>query len=478
MVALPDSWHVLSPLDGRYLKQTKELRTYFSEFALMRYRLEVELKYLHALAEASKKCPKALPMPFELLSSKEKLQKIVHNFDKTAMTRIKEIERRTQHDVKALEYYIKEQLEVLGIGACKEFVHIGLTSQDVNNTAIPMSLRDAQKEVLRPELLRLISCLKKCADDWADVSMLSRTHGQPATPTLLGKEIEVFVVRLEQQLEALDQVPFCAKFGGATGGMHAHYVSYPEIDWQQFAKDFVKALGLERSYPTTQIEHYDHLASFFDAWARIATILMDYAKDMWLYISMDYFSLRAEAEEVGSSTMPHKVNPIDFENAEGNLGIARALWRHFSEKLPISRLQRDLTDSTVMRNFGLSFGYLLLALKNLQKGAEKMSPKSERIQQDLSTHWQVVAEGVQVLLRKLGHPTAYETTKDLLQKSKDLTTFKDAIGVHIQKTFPDTAQREACLRTILALTPNTYAEVVSFCIQRSAGLGDEKQEVK
>ena len=455
------SWYALSPLDGRYFKQVEQLRAYFSELSLIRYRVEVEVKYLQVLAEVSKKHPKALPVLQELFSKKKQLQKIADHFDEASMRRVKEIEQRTQHDVKAVEYYIKEQMESLGMGRHKEFVHIALTSQDINNTAIPMSLRDAHHQVLRPELVKLITVLKKSSTRWEEVLMLSHTHGQPATPTCLGKEIKVFVVRLEQQLSVLDKVPFCAKFGGASGGMHAHYAAYPAIDWQQFAEDFVKELGLQRSYPTTQIEHYDHLAAFFDTWGRIATILMDYAKDVWQYISMGYFSLQVHSDEIGSSTMPHKVNPIDFENAEGNLGVARALWRHFSEKLPISRLQRDLTDSTVMRNLGTPFAHLLLALKNLQKGTKKLSPNRETIRNDLSMNWQIVAEAVQVLLRKLGQCSAYEITKDLLKRSKDLTTFKKAVCTYIEKSCPDTAERKACLEAILALTPDTYASTFS-----------------
>lgn len=405
------AYHALSPLDGRYASTGAQLRNYFSEYALMRYRIEVEIKYLIALIE--------LPLP-ELKdfpqAGKKKLQSIAKNFSEEGMARIKEIEKTTRHDIKSVEYYIKEQMDEQGLAAYKEFVHIGLTSQDINNTAIPMALRDAYKKVLRPELTNLITQLKKKAEAWEDIAMLAHTHGQPATPTLLGKEIQVFVVRLEEQLKVLNNVPFSAKFGGATGGMNAHYLTYPDKDWHRFANKFVKGLGLKRSYPSTQIEHYDHLAAFFDAWGRIATILIDYARDMWQYISLNYFRLQQKADEIGSSTMPHKVNPIDFENAEGNLGLARAIGRHFSEKLPISRLQRDLSDSTVLRNMGVPLGHLLLALQNLQQGTAKVQPNIACIDEDLLKNLEVISEGLQILGRRKRIKDPYELIKMFFDK--------------------------------------------------------------
>ena len=371
-------WDVLSPIDGRYADATKSLRSYFSEFALMRYRVHVEIQYFLALVD--KKVAILHDFPSE---KRELVEKIAADFDEKAMTRIKKFEQTTRHDIKAVEYYIKERIIEADLGKYKEFIHIGLTSQDINNTSIPMSLRDAYKGVLRPSLEALIDQLKGNAKDWQDIMMLARTHGQPATPTYLGREIEVFVVRLEAQLAVLDKIPFHAKFGGATGGMYAHQYIDNQQDWHAFAEAFVKKLDLVRSYPTTQIEHYDHLAAFFDGWGRISTILIDYARDMWQYISMDYFSLKQAKGQIGSSAMPHKVNPIDFENAEGNLGLARAIGRHFSEKLPISRLQRDLSDSTVLRNIGVHFGHILLALQGLQAGTKKVKVDVYSISKDV-----------------------------------------------------------------------------------------------
>ena len=404
------AWHALSPLDGRYVKIGQQLASYFSEYALMRYRVQIEIAYLIALIEH--------PLPeLEGISTvmKNKLRHIADDFNEDAMARIKSIEQTTQHDVKAVEYYIKEQMTG-DLKPYREFVHIGLTSQDINNTAIPLSLKECYEALLFPSLEGLVSQLNERAKAWKDISMLGHTHGQPATPTLLGKEVKVFATRLEKQLDVLRDVPFCAKFGGATGSMNAHVYAYPEIDWNNFAIQFINSLGLQRSAPTTQIEHYDHLASFFDALGRISTILIDYARDIWQYIAMDYLVLRAKKGEIGSSTMPHKVNPIDFENAEGNLGLARAIGRHFSEKLPISRLQRDLSDSTVLRNIGLPIGHLLLAIESLKKGTNKVTPNKVQIANDLHNNWEVIAETAQALLRKIGFPKPYEKVKEWVKE--------------------------------------------------------------
>lgn len=407
----------ISPIDGRYAGQTETLRGYFSEMALMQYRVRVEIEYFVALCE--------LPLP-ELASFDKKLfpslREIYQNFCEADAERIKEIERTTNHDVKAVEYFIKEKFDGLEISAAKEFIHFGLTSQDVNNTATPLCLQEALREVYRPLLVEIIEALGTMAREWSGISMLAKTHGQPASPTVLGKEIMVFVERLERQLAQLDALKTPAKFGGATGNFNAHHVAYPEIDWVAFANKFVgEKLCLERSQYTTQIEHYDNLAAIFDTLKRINTILVDLSRDVWQYISMEYFKQKIKAGEVGSSAMPHKVNPIDFENAEGNLGLANALFEHLSAKLPISRLQRDLTDSTVLRNVGVPLAHNLIALKSLKKGFSKLILNVEKIDEDLENNWAVVAEGIQTVLRRENYPNPYEALKELTRTNTKMT---------------------------------------------------------
>jgi adenylosuccinate lyase len=406
----------ISPVDGRYRNTTAELANYFSEAALIQYRVKIEIEYFIALCE--------LPLP-QLKSvdstTFSALRNIYNNFSESDATQIKTIERTTNHDVKAVEYFVKEKMQALGLEHQKEFVHFGLTSQDINNTAIPLSLKDAFNTTLLPALEKLIHSIQQKAEEWQNVSMLARTHGQPASPTRLGKEIQVFVVRLHNQLEQLKQVPYSAKFGGATGNMNAHCVAYPHINWNGFAEKFVnKQLGLSRSYPTTQIEHYDNLAAFCDAFKRINTILIDLSRDVWQYVAMDYFKQKIKAGEIGSSAMPHKVNPIDFENAEGNLGLANALLEHFSAKLPISRLQRDLTDSTVLRNIGVPLAHLFIAFQSLQRGMDKLILNAEKINQDLDNNWVVVAEAIQTILRRENYPQPYEALKALTRTNETI----------------------------------------------------------
>lgn len=399
----------IAPVDGRYRKQTDVLATYFSEFGLIKYRVQIEVEYFIALCN--------LPLPQLKSFDKKKftsLRSIYINFSLSDAEQIKEIEKTTNHDVKAVEYFLKKKFDSLKLSNHKEFIHFGLTSQDINNTAIPFSIKDAMAAVLLPEKEKTITILKVLAKQWSNVPMLARTHGQPASPTTLGKELMVFVQRLELQLKALKQIPHAAKFGGATGNMNAHYVAYPTTNWKKFADDFVnKQLKLSRSFPTTQIEHYDYMAALCDAFKRINTILLDLNRDMWTYISMDYFKQKIKAGEVGSSAMPHKVNPIDFENAEGNIGVANALFEHLSAKLPVSRLQRDLTDSTVLRNIGLPFAHTLIAYKSLQKGLDKIILNKQKIDDDLENNWAVVAEAIQTILRRENYPNPYEALKSL-----------------------------------------------------------------
>ena len=407
----------ISPVDGRYARHTGSLAPYFSEFGLINYRVRVEIEYFIALCE--------LPLP-ALASidqqSYPSLRAIYQDFSIADAEAIKGIEATTNHDVKAVEYFIKDKMDGLGLAEFKEFVHFGLTSQDINNTAIPLSLKEAMDSIILPIVEELKRALEAKVSEWQDVSMLAKTHGQPATPTKLGKEIEVFVARLNNQLAMLSEVPYAAKFGGATGNMNAHYVTYPDIEWHEFAFKFVKdKLDLDRSYPTTQIEHYDYLAAFFDNLKRINTILIDFSRDVWQYISMGYFKQSIKEGEVGSSAMPHKVNPIDFENAEGNLGIGNALYEHLSSKLPISRLQRDLTDSTVLRNIGVPLAHSLIALKSLLKGIGKLELNQAAIDADLEDNWAVVAEGVQNILRREGYPKPYEALKALTRTNEKIT---------------------------------------------------------
>ncbi|MGC6422959.1 MAG: adenylosuccinate lyase [Flavobacteriaceae bacterium] len=401
--------NAISPIDGRYRSKTKAFAPYFSEEALFKYRVQVEVEYFIAL------CERGIPQLSNFNTSLfEDLRSLYQHFNQDDANAIKEIEKTTNHDVKAVEYFIKKEFDNLELQDFKEFIHFGLTSQDINNTAIPLSIKEAINKVYFPELEALQEVLVGLSEDYKDIPLLARTHGQPASPTRLGKEIEVFVNRLEEQKLHLLQVPHAAKFGGATGNFNAHHLAYPAIDWKAFGHQFVEnQLGLHYSFPTTQIEHYDSFAALCDAMRRINTILIDLSRDIWTYISMDYFKQKIKEGEVGSSAMPHKVNPIDFENAEGNLGIANAVFGFFSEKLPISRLQRDLTDSTVLRNVGVPFGHSLIGVLSIQKGLGKLLVHTEKIHSDLEHNWAVVAEGIQTLLRKEGYPNPYEALKEL-----------------------------------------------------------------
>ncbi len=410
----------ISPIDGRYRKQVDSIAKYLSEYGLIKYRVQVEIEYFISLCE--------LPLP-QLQEVKteafEDLRNIYISFSEDDATKVKEIEKITNHDVKAVEYFIKEEFKNLGLEKYMEFIHFGLTSQDINNTAIPLSIKDSMLEV---KLLfsELIDVLKDRSSQWADIPMLAKTHGQPASPTLLGKEIDVFIERAERQLDQVFAVPFSGKFGGATGNMNAHVVSYPDIDWNGFADKFVgERLGLSRSYPTTQIEHYDNLAALFHGLIRVNNVLIDFSRDVWQYISMNYFKQKIKKDEVGSSAMPHKVNPIDFENAEGNLGMANAIYNHLAVKLPISRLQRDLTDSTVLRNVGVPLAHNMISLRSLIKGINKLELNELAIKEDLENNWAVVAEAIQTILRREGYPKPYEALKDLTRISDKIT--KDSI---------------------------------------------------
>lgn len=406
----------ISPIDGRYRSQTEPLADFFSEYALIRYRIKIEVEYFIAL------CQLPLPQLAEVSHRHfETLRQYYRQFTIEQALAVKALERTTNHDVKAVEYFLKQKFDELGLTDYAEFLHFGLTSQDINNTATPLLLKDAIETIYLTNLTALQHQLSQLAQQWEGVPMLARTHGQPASPTLLGKEIRVFEKRLEQQLRLLLQLPHAAKFGGAVGNLNAHWVSYPQINWQEFAEKFVADLGLFRSTYTTQIESYDHLAALMDNLKRINTILTDMCRDIWTYISMDYFKQRLKAGEIGSSTMPHKINPIDFENAEGNLGIANALFEHFSAKLPISRLQRDLTDSTVLRNLGVPLGHTLLALKNITKGLNKLILNETALAHDLEQHWEVIAEAIQTILRREGYPQPYEALKALTRQHGNIT---------------------------------------------------------
>lgn len=415
----------ISPVDGRYRKTTAKLAEYFSEYALIKYRVFVEIEYFIAL------CAHPLPqlLDFDAIIT-EKLRAIYKNFNEQDAESIKEIEKTTNHDVKAVEYFIKRDFDKLGLGKYKEFIHFGLTSQDINNTAIPYSIKEALNDSYYPAIGELVELLKKFAAEWADVPMLAHTHGQPASPSRLGKELMVFVERLEGQLEQLKNIPFAAKFGGATGNFNAHNVAYPQIDWRAFGNHFVNdVLGLSRSQYTTQIEHYDNFAAQCDALKRINTILIDLDRDIWAYISMNYFKQKIKAGEIGSSAMPHKVNPIDFENSEGNLGIANALFEHFAAKLPVSRLQRDLTDSTVLRNIGVPVAHTLIAIKSTVKGLNKLLLNADAINADLEANWAVVAEAIQTILRREGYPNPYEALRDLTRTNQQVNAETIAVFV-------------------------------------------------
>jgi len=416
----------ISPIDGRYRKKIERLDEYFSEFGLIRARVMVEVEYFIALCR--------LPLP-QLSDFDEKnfrrLRYIVKAFKVSDAQKIKEIEKTTNHDVKAVEYFLKRRFDAMKLSQYKEFIHFGLTSQDINNTAIPYTMMQAHKELVRPALNALVVKLNALAAEWRDVPMLAHTHGQPASPTHLGKEIYVFVERLENQLNTLDKVPFTAKFGGATGNMNAHKVAYPQIDWQKFAANLIKKLGLKRQTTTTQIEHYDVMAEYFDALKRVNTILIDLSRDIWLYISMDYFKQKIKAGEVGSSAMPHKVNPIDFENAEGNLGMANAVFEHLSRKLPISRMQRDLTDSTVTRNIGVPLAHTLIAISSLSKGLDKLILNKAKLHSDLQNNYAVVAEAIQTILRREQVEGAYELLKNLTRTNEKVT--RESIDAFIEQ---------------------------------------------
>ena len=408
--------NAISPIDGRYRNKVAQLANYFSEEALIKYRVLVEIEYFIALCE--------IPLP--QLSGFDKtiypeLRKVYKKFSSDDAQKIKDIEKVTNHDVKAVEYFIKEKFDLLGLEKYKEFIHFGLTSQDINNTAIPLSIKDAINDVYSVELAKVLNRLKELSKDWADISMLARTHGQPASPTRLGKEIEVFIVRIEEQLRFTTQIPNAAKFGGATGNFNVHKVAYPSINWKAFGSNFVnQVLGLHHSFPTTQIEHYDHMASLFDGFKRINTILIDLDRDIWTYVAMDYFKQKIKKGEIGSSAMPHKVNPIDFENSEGNLGIANAIFEHLSSKLPVSRMQRDLTDSTVLRNVGVPFGHTLIAFASTLKGLNKLLLNESKFQEELDNNWAVVAEAIQTILRREGYPNPYEALKGLTRTNESI----------------------------------------------------------
>ena len=438
--------HAIAPVDGRYASKTQALSPYFSEFALIKYRVRVEIEYFIALCESD--LPQLAGVDHSLFGQ---LRAIYENFTSDDAQKIKDIEKVTNHDVKAVEYFIKEKFESLNLGQFQEFIHFGLTSQDINNTSVPLSLKEALEEQIIPSVEALIATIDAAAKAWAHVPLLARTHGQPASPTTLGKEFEVFVSRLNSQLCTLKNITHSAKFGGATGNFNAHTVAYPGRDWHQWGDSFVaNYLGLQRSYPTTQIEHYDNLAAQFDAVKRINTIFIDFCRDVWTYVSMDYFKQKIKAGEVGSSAMPHKVNPIDFENAEGNLGIANALFEHLSGKLPISRLQRDLTDSTVLRTVGVPYGHLAIAIASMEKGMGKLLVNEAKIAADLEANWAVVAEAIQNILRREGYPKPYEALKAL-------TRTNEAITEKSISAFIDTLEVSDAIKTELhAITPSNY----------------------
>ncbi|MBW2202203.1 MAG: adenylosuccinate lyase [Deltaproteobacteria bacterium] len=444
--------NAISPVDGRYRHITERLSDYFSEGALIKYRLQVEVEYFIALWELN--LPQLSGLDKDLFGS---LRAIYKDFTFEDAQKIKDIEKITNHDVKAVEYFLKEKFDELGLKAYKEFIHLGLTSQDINNTALPCSLRDAWFDVLKPVLDEVLETLREKARAWKNTPMLARTHGQPASPTILGKEIYVFVDRLEKQTEQLSTIPFSAKFGGATGNFNAHCIAYPDIDWIAFGDHLVNnILGLHRSKVTTQIDHYDNLAAFCDNLKRINTILIDLNRDMWSYISMEYFKQKIKAGEVGSSTMPHKVNPIDFENSEGNLGMANAVFEHLSAKLPISRLQRDLTDSTVSRNIGVPFAHTLIALKSLLKGLNRLVLNEDAIRADLQNNWMVVAEAIQTILRREGYPRPYEALKDLTRTHQKIE--RKTIADFIEKLEVSKSVKEE----LLQITPENYTGICDF----------------
>ena len=445
-----DALTAVSPIDGRYRSKTESLADYFSEYALIRYRVRVEIEYFITLCE--------LPLPqLESFNSAlfEQLRDIYRNFDEASAARVKEIESITNHDVKAVEYFIKEEFDKIGgLDNYKEFIHFGLTSQDINNTSVPLSVKEALEEVFYPQIEELIAQLKEYADAWKDVPMLAKTHGQPASPTRLGKEVEVYVYRLSEQLATLRNCKMTAKFGGATGNFNAHHVAYPQHDWRAFGNRFVsEKLGLEREQWTTQISNYDHLGSVFDAIRRINTIIIDLDRDFWMYISMEYFKQKIKAGEVGSSAMPHKVNPIDFENSEGNLGIANAILQFLAQKLPVSRLQRDLTDSTVLRNVGVPIGHSVISIQSTLKGLRKLILNEEKLREDLENTWAVVAEAIQTILRREAYPHPYEALKALTRTNEKMT--EETIHAFVQTlNVSDSVKAE-----LMAITPYNYTGI-------------------
>ena len=444
-----NSLNAISPIDGRYASKTSELNEFFSEKALMKYRLIVEIEYFISLCEFK------IPELNEFDKTKFRLlREIYHNFSDEDAMKIKEVEKTTNHDVKAVEYFLKEKFSELKIEKYKEFVHFGLTSQDINNTAIPLSLKEMFDKVYFNSLKKLLKSLEKISIEWKDISMIARTHGQAATPTKLGKEIKVFVVRINEQLNHLKNLPISAKFGGASGNFNAHHVAYKDYDWLKFSKNLVeKKLGLKHSFPTTQIEHYDNLAAIFDNMKRINTILIDFNRDIWSYISMDYFKQKIKKGEIGSSAMPHKINPIDFENSEGNLGYANSIFNHLSEKLPISRLQRDLTDSTVLRNIGVPISHTLIAFKSTIKGINKLIVNETKIKKDLDDNWAVIAEAIQTILRRINYPDPYEALKDLTRTNEKI----DKNSIH---KFIDSLKIEKSIKTELKnITPENFTGI-------------------
>ncbi|MFY0713075.1 adenylosuccinate lyase [Seonamhaeicola sp. NFXS20] len=441
--------NAISPIDGRYRSKADALAPFFSEEALIKYRVLVEIEYFIALCEIP--LPQLTDVDNALF---DELRTIYKDFSSEDALAIKKIESVTNHDVKAVEYFIKEKFDALGLSQYKEFIHFGLTSQDINNTAIPLSIKEAMNEVYVPEYFTVLEKLKELTKEWAEVPMLARTHGQPASPTRLGKEIAVFVTRLKEQFNLLNDIPSAAKFGGATGNFNAHHVAYPNIDWKAFGDTFVQEkLGLHHSFPTTQIEHYDHMAALFDCLKRINTILIDLDRDVWTYVSMDYFKQKIKKGEVGSSAMPHKVNPIDFENSEGNLGIANAIFEHLSAKLPISRLQRDLTDSTVLRNVGVPFGHTIIGFKSTLKGLNKLLLNESKFAADLENNWAVVAEAIQTILRREGYPNPYEALKGLTRTNEKIN--QDSIS-----NFIDTLEVSNTIKEELKrITPSNYTGI-------------------
>ena len=443
-----DSLFAVSPIDGRYRSKCEPLAQFFSEGALIKYRVRVEIEYFIALADRLKE---VRPELAAVADKKPKLRNIYRKFSASDALSIKEIEKTTNHDVKAVEYFIKGKFDSMGLSSLKEFIHFGLTSQDINNTSVPLSMKECHKEVLMPAYRNILSMLDQRAEEWKDIPMLAHTHGQPASPTTLGKEIGVYAYRLRRQLEELDRIPFTAKFGGATGNFNAHLVAFPDIDWRAFGNTFVKkSLGLERQQLTTQIENYDMMAAWFDACKRINVILIDLCRDIWTYVSMEYFKQKIKAGEVGSSAMPHKVNPIDFENAEGNLGLANAIFEHLSHKLPVSRMQRDLTDSTVSRNIGVPVAHTMISLASLEKGLNKLLLNEKALFNDLENNWAVVAEAIQTILRSVGFPNPYEALKQLTRTNEKVTAKTIADFVKTLDVAPEVKER------IKRITPHNY----------------------